>query len=136
MSCSGGFGELVEYQTALFVTLFYNDSMFSTSTSLTDTLREMKMSPMYTLEPSDNENFIPEKSLRTWNIVISNPQHRVCLRCEPGTSQESRCTQSNYISIVLMPNITHLLRHQRLKEHEFREGYTNRYLKLAHIGFY
>ena len=84
--CLGGSGELVANPTALFSTLFYNDSMFSTSSSLTDTLREIKMSPMYTLELSDSENFVPEKSLRTWNIVISNPQYRVCLRCEPGTS--------------------------------------------------
>ena len=92
---------------------FNNDSMFSTSSSLTDTLREIKMSPMYMLEPSNNENFVPEKSLRTWNTVISNPQYRVCLRCEPGTSQKSRCTQSNYILDVLinelMPNITQIL---------------------------
>ena len=37
----------------------------------------MEMSLMYTLELSNNENMVPEKSLQTWNIVISNPQYIV-----------------------------------------------------------
>ena len=110
---------------------------------------------MYTQEPSNSENYIPEKSLQTWNIVISNPQHSFCFRCEPGTSDESGWAHSNYISHALttrlMRDITqilqlpalcmlresnrHLLRQQRLKYHEFRQIYANGYLKLSHIAF-
>ena len=109
---------------------------------------------MYTLEPFNSENSILGKSLRTWNIVISNPQRSFCLHCEPGASEES-----NYISHALttrlMRDITqilqlwyklaiyrlwdgygHSLRQQRLKYHAFRQIYINGYLKLSHIAFY
>ena len=68
---------------------------------------------MYTLEPFNSDKYIPGKSLQAWNIVVSNPQHSFCLRCEPGANEESGCMQSNYIphalSTRLMRDITQIL---------------------------
>ena len=60
------------FRSVLFPVLLCDGSMPSTSPSPTDTFMEIQVSSMYTLEHSKGDNSIPEKSLRTWNIVISN----------------------------------------------------------------